>query len=484
MIVGRVLLYDRMYYHHKVRSGEAMVRRLVALAEEERGSQLTLDQIYQNLSDDGMIAYLSGEMHVGGNTGGRANSLALAQAIQMRHLYHRAYAFAERFIAGLDGLSTQEKQDTAANLWLDLLDQVVDTEKQEELAKQIFETAQDLAEKVAAFAPSHGTLRPEHVLVDLPRDKVAAPGDIFTRTEVGGLTPANLYFDPDKWSKAYKNQKQVGFVFAPREHLSVVSAACRIVLFERLAIIMGPEAHRLCKTEHLVNQTILNEAVRVGICSPDCVAALTTMQPRLLPIRESDIPLPDAWRNEKPTLAKELAEQFAKTLPGGMVDSVRTAVLSGIEHLCQFVHTVEQSGEFLKDERPDEKRRLQAELLKVLRARGANAREGTEVAGGETDVILPGDIIIENKVHESSADPRSIKPAADWQARRYSIALNKRVSFVIVAYKPASEDVMLPLPERIDVYALPGALENHAVVRFLIPWGYGTPSTAKVPDSG
>ena len=36
MIIGRVILYDRLYYHHKVRSAEAMVRRLIQLAEEER----------------------------------------------------------------------------------------------------------------------------------------------------------------------------------------------------------------------------------------------------------------------------------------------------------------------------------------------------------------------------------------------------------------------------------------------------------------
>ncbi|WP_406698381.1 HD domain-containing protein [Singulisphaera sp. Ch08] len=40
MIVGRVILYDRVYYHHKVRSAEAMIRRLIALAEQENGRPL------------------------------------------------------------------------------------------------------------------------------------------------------------------------------------------------------------------------------------------------------------------------------------------------------------------------------------------------------------------------------------------------------------------------------------------------------------
>src|SRR5262249_2166474 len=45
MIIGRVILYDRLYHHHKVRAAEAMVRRLIAIAEEECGSTFSLGEL-------------------------------------------------------------------------------------------------------------------------------------------------------------------------------------------------------------------------------------------------------------------------------------------------------------------------------------------------------------------------------------------------------------------------------------------------------
>ncbi len=52
MIVGRVLLYDRVYYHHKVRCGEAMARRLFQVAEEERGRSFSIPELYSNVTDE------------------------------------------------------------------------------------------------------------------------------------------------------------------------------------------------------------------------------------------------------------------------------------------------------------------------------------------------------------------------------------------------------------------------------------------------
>jgi hypothetical protein len=140
--------------------------------------------------------------------------------------------------------------------------------------------------------------------------------------------------------------------------------------------------------------------------------------------------------------------------------------------------TFEKSSAFVKNERPDEKRHLQAEILKVLRARGIKVVEGAEIAGGVSDIILPGDLILENKVAELTDNVNDLKPNAPWQARRYSIALNRR-SFVLIAYQPASEAEMLPLTSRVSVHPLPNSPEICAVVRLLVPWGVPVPSRAK-----
>jgi HD superfamily phosphohydrolase len=68
---------------------------------------------------------------------------------------------------------------------------------------------------------------------------------------------------------------------------------------------------------------------------------------------------------------------------------------------------------------------------------------------------------------------------APWQARRYSMAMNRRVSFVLIAYKPASEAALLSLPSRVSVMPLQNSPETCAVVRLLVPWGVKIPSRAK-----
>src|SRR5439155_7161410 len=70
MIVGRVLLYDRLYYHHKVRAAEAMVRELIEVAEEERGAPFSVRDLFHGISDDGMIDLISGRLRAADFVGG------------------------------------------------------------------------------------------------------------------------------------------------------------------------------------------------------------------------------------------------------------------------------------------------------------------------------------------------------------------------------------------------------------------------------
>jgi hypothetical protein len=103
---------------------------------------------------------------------------------------------------------------------------------------------------------------------------------------------------------------------------------------------------------------------------------------------------------------------------------MREAVAAALGHLCWVLDAIEKAGTFVKSGRPDEKRDLQAEILKLLRARALRVSEGAEVGGGQSDIILPGDLVLENKVVEETKDVSDLKPDADWQARRCSIALS------------------------------------------------------------
>jgi HD superfamily phosphohydrolase len=479
MIVGRVLLYDRVYYHHKVRCGEAMIRKLFEIAETERGRAFSVRELFSNITDDAMIYLLSGEMKLSGFEGGTQRASKLERQIRIRHFYHRAYAFAERFIAGLEDLEGEEEANTRASLWT----AVREGFDERSLAITILDLAGKLAAVIPSFKKDGSVLGAEHILVDLPEDRVTVPGKkLLMRTESGGLTDANLFFNPDKWSEAYKNQKQCGYVFAPRDRIEVVSLASQITFFERFGVVMRREAQHLCKIEHLLTDHWMNwmkKALESRLCSPECHDALTQSRPRLLPIRKDEIVLPPDWITEDPNTKARLAQEFFNSLPGGLVSSTHSSVLRALENLCYVLQAIEEGGLFVKDHKPDEKTALQAEILKILRVKGIKAREGTEIGGGETDIILPGDLILENKVADKTEDPATLKPDAAWQARRYSISLNKRVSFVMIAYKPGSDAAILPLPSRVSVSKLPNSSEECAVVRLILPWGHGTPSRAK-----
>ena len=62
LIIARVLLYDRLYYHHKVRAAEAMLQQLIRLAEEERGAKYSISDLFSAISDDIFVSVTGGEL--------------------------------------------------------------------------------------------------------------------------------------------------------------------------------------------------------------------------------------------------------------------------------------------------------------------------------------------------------------------------------------------------------------------------------------
>jgi HD superfamily phosphohydrolase len=488
MIIGRVLLYDRVYYHQKVRCAEAMVRLLLEAVASERGRAFSIAELFTNVSDDGLLFLLSGGSELGASQQRtETKPQNVATRLRNRQFYHRAFAFAERYIAGLDQLDEQDQRDTKSGLWQTVLEDFTTAERTAALKIEIF----TLAEKLRLLIPAlTGSSSPEFgredIIVDLPEDRVTVPSaGPFLRTESGGLTTANLFFNPDKWSEAYKNQKKVGYVFAPREHTVVVAIAAEIIWFEKYGLIMRSEARQLCKTDNLLAaegwSDWKDKALAGNLCSPECHAALTHTTPRLLRFHANDFRLPDGWNIMEPNVAARLAKESFIAFAGGVVSSVHRSITDAIEHLCAVIDSLEKNAQFIADKRPDEKGDLQSELMKLLNARGCAAREAPELAGGESDIVLPGDLILENKVAGTTSDVTRLKPDAAWQARRYSISLNRRISFVAIAYRPADESVFLPLPARITIRRLENSPEECAYVRLLIPWGYGTPSKAKAP---
>jgi HD superfamily phosphohydrolase len=484
MVIGRVILYDRLYYHHKVRSAEAMIRRLVRLAEEERERAFSLKELFFDLSDDTVLLLLGGILAQPGFEAGKVRCKDLADAISNREIYYRAFAFAPRFLAGLRGLPETERRDARAMLWTNVLGELSTLEGCERIAAQVFEKAEKLIEIIPNLVRLGAKLRPEHIVVDLPVYKTPVRGgDILTRTEDGYVAPPHLFFDPEKWSQAYEHQKQCGFVFTPREFVKAVAIASRIVFYERFQIVMDSAADRASKTAGDIQPEWLKLAASNALCSLDCADAYSSDTARLVPLRVSDIEsaIPDAIRLDSPDLAQKLQQQFSVAVPIGVAPALHQSVVQGMKHLFSFLMLLQQTGEFVGIPSLLETT-LQQKLRSHLQSREATVREGAEVGGGETDLMLSDQLVIENKVARSpTSSPLTDGERFSWQVRRYTIAVAKRVAFEVVAYKPKDEASILPFSDCVSVNSIPYGDSTLAVVRFVTPWGHTVPSRATPP---
>jgi HD superfamily phosphohydrolase len=481
MIIGRVLLYDRLYYHHKVRAAESMLRRLVDLAGEESYQERELSEFFELFSEGEYLSLWSGVLELDSVVSGGDRSRVLGKALASRHVYHRAFAFAPRFIAGLDGLPENERRETRILQYDGVVSALRSEEGRTNFAMEIYELAKELGAIILELRDSAANILPEHVLIDFPVNKTVVRGnDILTRTEAGAVVPPNLFFDPEKWSQAYEHQKQVGHVFAPREHVPLVCIASKIAFYNKFNLLMGRDAENASKTFGVVKTNWIEQVRDRQACSAECAEALLQDKPKLLQISTANILLPDGWKSDDPNLSARLAQGFDDAIPGGLPSSAHQRVLRAIRDLATFVERVEKDGTFSKIEDLSEKT-LQQELKKHLLSREVPVREGEEVGGGETDLVLYDAVVVENKVRNATSDPFGSGSNYPYQSRRYSIAMLQRVSFVVIAYRPANENAVLPLSQRIRVSKFEGAPEDHAQVRVVIPWGSGVPSTARAP---
>lgn len=494
LIVARVLLYDRLYYHHKIRAAESMLQCLIRLAEEERKVPYSIEALFSGISDDVFLGIVGGEIEVpvaeGGREpdtvvleSGRDRSRTMARDIRERRIHYRAFAFAARFIAGPRGLPWKEEQNTRAQLWKGILRKLQNAEGCQDVARKVYDKAIELAAVIPDLAESANGLSPEEILVDLPFNNVVAHGgNILTRSDGGHIGTPNLFFDPERWSQAYEEQKQCGFVFTPRRRVPLVALAARIVFFETFGLVMTEQADRASKTVGVVCDEWLTVARDHGFCSAECAAALSGGRPRLIWFQGNDFELPEDWRTEYPDAGDRIAHEINDCLPTGLPASFHEAVAATVRDLASFVDVIEKGGTWISSADLHETE-LQAKLRDHLRSRGVSVTEGAELGGGETDLVLHDRIVVENKVRrEKTRDPFEAGPHYAWQGRRYGMTIGSRVVFVVVAYRPNDESAVLPPPCRIRVCTMPEAPEDICQVRVVIPWGMGVPSSAKKPE--
>lgn len=483
MIMGRAILFDRVYYHHKVRAAEAMVRRLIDLSEEDNGKPYALRNLFPSFPDETFILGFGGNPVIEGLAEPTAKTRHLSTSIFQRDLFYRAFAFAPRYIAGVEALEQQERDNTIVLLAREMLRIAAKPEIARKLEKDIASMARQIAELVGNLYEPAREIVASDIIVDMPHpDRVTAGTgqNILVGNAKGDVEFPNLYFDPEKWSQAYRSKKHCGYVYCRNELKPAVNLASKFVFAERLNVVMDEAADRLTKTKSIHRNDIIERAQEAGLISPDTAQRIIRKEARLARFRTDDIAVPSSWTAEGADVPRQLAEALNEARPRGYTASLMDTIRKLIESLAYFAD-ISYKGGTLSEVGIGEEAKLQAALRNHIRSRQQTVDEGSEFSGGETDLIFERQIVIENKIYPTKTNnPMNVAEKYEWQARRYSIALSNDIVAIVVGYQPANESGILQSRESFLIKRLDD--RKTVAIRIVLPVGLDVPSAAKAPS--
>jgi hypothetical protein len=468
MILAKVLLRERLYNHPTVRAANEMVRRLLLVAEEDARRPLTLSDLFAIGSDDSLLLSLAGEIKTDVTISAGPRSTMIGKVLLKGRIYEPAFAFAPRFIAGLDHLPHNEQPGEVALLWTTVLLTLESDQAVGAFLAEICGIARKLQECIPIFGDTTPVLDDEVIIECYYSGGPTWGADILTIGEDSRARPANLYFNTARWAEAYELQKLCGFVFAPRERVPLVALAARIAFFNAFQITQTAAAEETAATTGKVPFEWIEAALKAGICSRECFAVLTgnrVVQPR-------DIRLPPRFLADCPDLADQLAKQMRVRLPSGLPPTAHLAALNAFGLLIAFLDIADESGWFasltslsLED--------FQLRLTDHLRScelafQSALDRSESDFA----EVVLPGPVFVGLKVLTRATTHPLRESPSERMSRRCASARGNRVAFEVIAYRPPDQDHVLRPAERIAVMPGRDIVDEFAHIVLAVPWGY------------
>lgn len=483
MLIGRNFLYDRLYFHHKVRAADAMAQRLLefALPEVEK---VPLKEIYLSVNDDTIIALAGGELRGKGNfVEDKASSKYIANALSMRKLYQRAFLFRAR----LHHLHDVETDETFARVWSPLSSDLATRQGRENLEKAII----DLAEKISQsniddieLKQLCSKLKPWHIIVDLAANRIK-PVSIHVTNQNGQLALPNLTFDPTRWAEVYNLQKRTGYVFCPEKYIGIVALLSRIAFCKEYKYVSNSEAEDLIKvhTQVDINKERMKQLLHHKIIDQMTYDLLSFEQIARPSLDMKKVQLPKEWKKEDcEKFSARICGELKTILPYGLADDELTAIEKTIEGMTRYLQTDLTNPSLPRDKKPSEPKELQKALRTCFDTLGIPVTEGAEMSGGETDLIIFEKALIENKVVDETDSPlaKEFIPNVSAQAQRYAESIGTKVFFTMIAYKPKADNIA-PITRRIKV--IKREFENagvYAEIRCAVPYGRSAPSRAKL----
>lgn len=484
MLIGRTFLYDRLYHHHKVRAAEAMAQRLLLVAERDRNKRFDLKEIFLDVEDDTYLRIFAGDVTHGSLAINSVPARALASSILNRRLLNRAFAFRGRFISVATGQSDKEAEANRKTLWLRIVDDLENLEGRYQVGVAIHDAAIACCEAIKTagvdiesmqrYAARLAEIGPEQIIVDLPDNKAGAIR-ILARYPDGMLRVPEFSFNPHKWSEAYELQKRTGYVFCPRDVAKIIGLAAKIVFLSRYGATMGKEADGYIKADDAPTSW-LQPLIEGGVIDDLAAQFLTHKRQSLVAIRAADLKIPAEWTGEDPDFDVRLAEEIQAALQAGLTADHLEILGRTLASLFAFVDAWFSGGQISAD-LPSEAA-LQQKLKDAFIYRDQKVAEGSEMSGGESDLIVDDAVVVENKW--ASGQPSDPFPSAGMQGRRYAIGINSQIVVVVGAVKVGASQVPSK-PSTISVQKITSMDKNRVEIRFLLPYGAPVPSKEK-PD--
>lgn len=219
LMLGRILLFDKLYRHQKVRAAEAMVTAIFRLLAHGRVAQpealpyLFSDDELLNATAEGLKAITTGEVDEQQNESIK-RAAVLASDMRERRLWVRAFAFSQNM--PLDPYRAESEHSQGLTR---LITTLRHPPEREALATRIAEGVVKIAELLGEHvqvSPDALAHLDERIVVDPPKGP-PEPNDLaYLITDDDQIMRfGDEYAETANWVKAYHLTRDVGYVFAP-----------------------------------------------------------------------------------------------------------------------------------------------------------------------------------------------------------------------------------------------------------------------------
>lgn len=457
-VLTRSYLFDRLYTHHKVRSSERTLERLLFQrlgfndAVYKWDLAKTLEYLFSSGGDDYILNDISffnpvppeiEKEHTAEQLNNFFSGFAnRVNKIQSRKLPRRVVAISSRFQDGYKSNKSYRKSSNLIIPW-----NTLDNELATDIGQREFE--HELC-KLCLTEP--GT----DIYIDYPVPNPIKENPciwVSDPTESDTIYRVNRYFNAEQLSNSYQDVKQLIWIFAdkPKEELPKVAAAIEFLLFKKYRVSLSSDAFRRAKIakESVRNaltefrESFASKGSTEDICYIDYI--LNEYDKRAIDVRKDDF-----LKTLSPFIEGGDAEEASARLCNAMQQlnlSIHhgdqyNAALQVLKHLCAYAKANWSSPKFREEVPSHNEDRFQKSLKEYLETNSEVAQvfdihEAAKTAGGIPDILMISkysSVRIYVELKSSNESVHSLYEKNAKQPAEYASSQNERISILFCQF--------------------------------------------------